>query len=177
MQLVPRLIIGGSGEEDAARIADPFQPCRDVDAVAVEIVARDDHVAEIDADAENDAGVFRLIAAFLLDNLADPDGAGHRIDDAGKHHQQPVPHQLDDAAAIFLDRRLDMLAEKGLQTRQRAGLIQAHHATIPHYVGSEDSDQPPFQVMGLFHGWNYRENGGGSLCGGPLRELQSSQSK
>src|SRR6266851_3649131 len=42
------------GDEHPAGIGQGFDPCRDVDAVAIEVVALDDHVAEIDADAQLD---------------------------------------------------------------------------------------------------------------------------
>ena len=42
-------------DADAARLGDAFQPRGDVDAVAEDVVALDDDVADIDADAEFDA--------------------------------------------------------------------------------------------------------------------------
>src|SRR5947209_15846520 len=37
---------------DAARFGKRFEPGRDVDAVAIDVVAVDDHIADVDADAE-----------------------------------------------------------------------------------------------------------------------------
>ena len=42
------------GDADAAGLGQRLQPRGDVDAVAVDVVALDDHVAEIDADAQHD---------------------------------------------------------------------------------------------------------------------------
>src|SRR5207248_440131 len=75
-----------------------------VDAVAIEVVALDDHVTEVDADAQLDAAVGRDTGVVLGDRLLHFDRAAHRIDDAGKFHQQVVAGGLDDAArcsAIF----------------------------------------------------------------------------
>ena len=47
------------GDEYSAGIGERFDPCRDVDAVAIKIVALDDHVAEVDADAQFDVVVRR----------------------------------------------------------------------------------------------------------------------
>ena len=58
-ELVVGLIVRCSGDDDAARIAQSFQAGGDVDAVAVEIVLVDDHVAQVDPDAEHDPGVLR----------------------------------------------------------------------------------------------------------------------
>src|SRR4029079_17425272 len=46
-------------DADATRLSQRFQTCRDVDAVTVDVVTLDDHVAKIDADPENDAGSVR----------------------------------------------------------------------------------------------------------------------
>src|SRR6266446_9003691 len=73
-----------------SRIGQGFDPRRDVDAVAVEVVALDDHVAEIDADAQLDAAVRRDTRVPLGHRLLHRDRATHRIDDAGKLHQHAV---------------------------------------------------------------------------------------
>src|SRR5439155_10341107 len=39
------------GDADAAGLGDAFEPCRDVDAVAEDVVALDQDIAEVDADA------------------------------------------------------------------------------------------------------------------------------
>src|ERR1700730_15999299 len=50
-QPVADVIVNRIGDEHPAWIGQGFDACRDVDAVAIEVVALDDHVAEIDADA------------------------------------------------------------------------------------------------------------------------------
>ena len=42
--------LGGDADPTGRRQA--FEPCRDVDAVTVDVVGRNDHVTDIDADAE-----------------------------------------------------------------------------------------------------------------------------
>jgi hypothetical protein len=77
-----------------ARIRGSLAPDRgrigDVDAVAIEIVFLDDHIAEIDADAQFDAIVRRDTRVALGHRLLHLDRAAHRIDDAGKFGQQAV---------------------------------------------------------------------------------------
>ena len=51
-ELVPHLLEHRAGNEDAARLGQRLQTRRDVDALAEEVVAFDEHVAEIDADAK-----------------------------------------------------------------------------------------------------------------------------
>src|SRR4029077_16127597 len=53
-QPVADVVVNCVGDEHAAGIGQRFDPGGDVDAVAIEIVAFDNHVAEIDADAQLD---------------------------------------------------------------------------------------------------------------------------
>ena len=86
-QPVANLIVDRIGHEHPADIGQGFDPCRNVDAVAIEVVALDDHIAEIDADAQFDALVRRDACVPLRDRLLHLDRATHRIDDADKFHQ------------------------------------------------------------------------------------------
>jgi hypothetical protein len=57
---VPHLIMDRIGDEHPACIGEGFRPRRDVDAVAIEVIALDDCAAEIDADAPLDAVADRV---------------------------------------------------------------------------------------------------------------------
>ena len=84
--------------------ASAFEPRRDVDAVAVDVGALDDDVAEIDADAKLDAWSSGDTSVAVEHRLLHLDRAAHRIDDAGEFHQHAVAGRLDDPAgcsAIF----------------------------------------------------------------------------
>jgi hypothetical protein len=52
------MIVDRARDADAARPRQPLQPHRDVDAVAINIAAIGDHVAEIDPDAKAQAALF-----------------------------------------------------------------------------------------------------------------------
>ena len=58
-ELALELVVGGARDQHAARLAQLLQAGRDVDAVAEQVVALDHDVAEVDADAEDDAAVGR----------------------------------------------------------------------------------------------------------------------
>ena len=51
-QPVAHVVMNRVGHEYYAGIGQGFDACRDVDAVAVEVAVLDDHVPEIDADAQ-----------------------------------------------------------------------------------------------------------------------------
>src|SRR5262249_39768632 len=98
-QPVADVIMDRIGDKHPAGIGQSLDPRTDVDAVAIEVVALDDHVAEIDADAQLDAVIRRNTRIPLGNRLLHRDCAAHRIDDAGKLDQEAVAGGLDDAAA------------------------------------------------------------------------------
>jgi len=109
---------------------------------AIEVVALDDHVAEVDADAQFDAvvrGDTRVPPGY---RLLHRDRTAHRIDDTGKFHQQTVAGGLDDAAAVLGDFRIDELAAQRLEAFERAFLVRAHQPRIPRHIGGEDRGEP-----------------------------------
>src|SRR3972149_6237331 len=119
---------GTARDEDSAGVADALQAGSDVDAVAVEILAFDDHVAEIDADAQHDAAVVGLAGRALGHRRLHADRALHGVDDAGEFGEQAVPGGLEDTSPTVAYRRIDELGAQALQPRQRAFLVDAHEA-------------------------------------------------
>ena len=87
-QPVAHVIMNGIGDEHPAGIGQGFDPGRDVYAVAIKVVALDDHIAEIDADAQFDAALRPDPGVALGHRLLDLGGAGYRIYDARKLHEK-----------------------------------------------------------------------------------------
>ena len=77
-------------------------------------------------------------SAWARQGALDGRGALHGIDHAGELDQRAVAHQLDDAAMILGDRRIDHLAPAVLQPRQRARFVLAHHAAVTGHIGHEN---------------------------------------
>ena len=127
--------------------ASAFEPRRDVDPVAKDVVVLDDDVAEVNADAELDpavrgaAALRSAIAALHLDRAA------HRIDDAGEFHQQAVAGGLDDAATVFGDLGIDQLAPVRFQPCERPFLVRTHQPRVAGHIGGEDRGQPAFDAF------------------------------
>ena len=113
----------------------------------IDVVALDDHVAEIDADAEFDAAIRRDAGVPLGHRLLHRDRAAHRIDDAGKFDQQAVTGGLDDTAAVLGDLRIEKLAAQRLEAFERAFLVRPHQPRIPRHIGGEDRGE----TAGLGH--------------------------
>jgi hypothetical protein len=91
------------GETDAAGFREPLEPSGNIDAVAVDVLALDDHVAEVNADAKMHAARLgqRLVAS--RDVPLDLDGALHGLDNARELGEQIVARRVDDAPAPCLD--------------------------------------------------------------------------
>ena len=82
-------------DQDATSRRFRLQPGSYVDAVAVKIVTIDDQVAQVQAHAEDQRSIGRLVAVGLGHGLLKLDAGAHRIDSAGELDQGTVAGQLD----------------------------------------------------------------------------------
>jgi hypothetical protein len=85
-----------------------FELRRDIDAVAIDILAFDDDVPDVNP--EPDRTLFRATGVMLPDLSHDFDRAGNGIHYAREFHQRPVADELHDAARMGSDRRINKLA-------------------------------------------------------------------
>ena len=92
-ELSLHVIVGGAGDQHAAGLAELLEPRGDVDGVAEHVVAVDDDVAEIDADAEHEQARRRGIRLRVGELLLDGDGAGDRVDHRAELDQHAVAHR------------------------------------------------------------------------------------
>jgi len=135
-----------AGHADAAGFGQPFQPRGDVDAIAKQIIAVEDHVAEIDPDPELDAPVGHLGGIALRHRPLHRDGTAHRIDDAAELDQHPIAGGLDDPAVMLGDLRIDELAAQRLEAFERALLILPHQPRIPRHIGGKYRGKTAFDA-------------------------------
>jgi hypothetical protein len=113
LKLEPRLDLPISvlRQANPARLANPLQPGRDVDAVAHQIAIRLlDNVAKMNADAKLDA-TFRRQSGVALDHAAlHLEGAAHGVDHAAELDDRAVAGAIDDAAMMGGDGGVDEVA-------------------------------------------------------------------
>ncbi|MBB2691215.1 UNVERIFIED_ORG: hypothetical protein GGI63_002390 [Rhizobium esperanzae] len=112
----------------------------DVDAVAVDIFAFDNHVAEIDADTKEHAPICRAAGVETGKFVLGVDRRSHRLDHAREIGDQPIAPGVDDTAAMAFDQPPHRLAT-ALQGRKRPLLVGSHQPRIILHVSTEDRRQ------------------------------------
>ena len=142
IELVPNLVIDGLRDADGAGLGQRFKPGSDVDPIAENVVAVDDHVAKVDADPQFETTLGRERVVDRTRRLLHRDGAAERVDDAGKIRQQAVSRGADDPPAMRRDQRIDGGAQLA-QRPMRAGLVLAHQAAEPRDIGMQDGGELP----------------------------------
>ena len=147
VDLAAHLAKGVFRDTNAAGLGDALEPCGDIDAVADDVVALDDHVTKINADAPFDATVFPDTHVPLGHRLLHVDRATHCIDDAWKLHQQAIAGGLDDATIVLGDLRIDELSAQRFEAFERAFLIRAHQSRIARDIGGQNRGE----AAGLAH--------------------------
>ena len=133
----------------AAGLGDLLEPGGNVDAIAVDVVALDHDVAEVDADAEF---LFAARREAALEISLDLDAASHRLDGAREFGQYAVAGGAHDAPAVAGDPLAHGRAVLG-QGLERRLLVQAHQPAIAGDVGRENGGELAFDPL-RFHGDN-----------------------
>jgi hypothetical protein len=73
--------------------------------------------------------------------------AVHRVDDAGELYQCAVADQLDDAAVVSRNRRVEQAFSVMLQGSERAGVVGAHHAGVADHIRGKNGREPTTCVL------------------------------
>ena len=110
-KLVPDLVSDHSGDANSTGLGECLQPCRDIHTVAEDVMFLDDHVAQVDPDAEPNASLLAHLG-FAVDHPAlDLHSAAHSGYNTGKFRQQAVAGVLYGTAAVLPDLRIDQLPQ------------------------------------------------------------------
>src|SRR6266478_8335851 len=123
VQSVTDLITHRARDADAAGLGEGFEARRHVDAVAKDVVFLNDHIAQIDADAELYPPRRRDVRVASRHPPLDLGSAQNRVGYVVELDQHAVAGGLYDAAAAPLDDRIDKLNTMGLETRERPRLV------------------------------------------------------
>jgi hypothetical protein len=122
---------------NAAGFGDAFQPRGDVNAVAKDILAFDQDIAEVDANPVEDP--LPLGRAFVAGGHLPlhRHGAFDRRDHGREFDEHPVAHRLEDSPAVRGDDRPSGLAPLAHRLGG-SGLVLAHHARVADDIGGKD---------------------------------------
>ncbi len=134
------LITHGARYRDTAGRRQRLQTGRDIDTVAVNVVAFDNDFAKRNADAVADLigfGCNALRLRRLLNIVCTID----RGNDAAEFHQCAVAHQLDDASAIRGNARIEDRLPVPLEPLERARFVALHQRAVADDVGGHDDGQ------------------------------------
>jgi hypothetical protein len=137
VETVAHLVVDRLRDEDAPRLGEPFEPCRDVDAVAVNPGLVVDDVPEVDADAEQHPTMLGHFLVAHRHNVLDLDCALSRADHAGELGEDAIAGRVDDAAAMAAHQRQDH-GLMALEVADRAGLVLAHETAVAGDVGGKN---------------------------------------
>jgi hypothetical protein len=106
-QLVADLIPDGSRDTDRAGVSHRLNTSCDVDPVAEQIGTVDDHITDMDANAELHARVRAPPSILSGDRRLHRDCALHGIDRAGEVGNDAVAGGVEDAAPVRRDQLID----------------------------------------------------------------------
>jgi hypothetical protein len=123
------VLVRRAGDQQTTRFTDTLQPRCNIDSFAEDVVAFDQHVAEMDADAINDFLAVPRFGVARDHELLNRYGALNGVDHRGELQQQPIAHRFDNAAASVRNqrpRRLAMIAHRP----RRPDLVLAHQPGI-----------------------------------------------
>jgi hypothetical protein len=126
---------------DAARLRQLLQSCGNVDALAVTVVALDDDLAEVEPDPHLEALIVRHCSVAFRQAALQADRALDGIDDAAELGKQPIAHQLENAAVVPRNLRLEQFLSARHQPPMRARLVTLHQGGVADHIGSEDSGE------------------------------------
>ena len=138
----------GAGDADTSGRGERLQARRHVDAVALDVIPIDHHVAEVDAHPKRDAAVLGNVGLVLGHSLLHLDGVAHGVDHTGELSEHPVSHELDDAPMVIRDLGIDDVLADRLEGRKSAFLVGSDHPRIANHVSGEDRREFPRDRLG-----------------------------
>ena len=106
----PNMAPGIGRDADPAGRGEALETRGQIDMMAVDVVRRDDHIAEIDPHAELDAAALRHCGIAGEHQPLHLQGTANRVDHAAEFGERPVTSVFDDPAAMLADFWLDHLA-------------------------------------------------------------------
>jgi hypothetical protein len=147
LNLAPNLPVSIVGNANPTRLCDPFETHRNIDPVTKDIVAFDDNIANVNADAKFDPFVLQDIGILLCHAALDFVGTSHGVDHAGELNESAVAGILDNAPAMITDFGIKKRLSKSFELRQRAFFVDPYQAARARDIRRQNSRQSPLHVL------------------------------
>ncbi|MDP9813706.1 hypothetical protein J2W42_006581 [Rhizobium tibeticum] len=138
-----------SRNTDSARVCQLLKPGRDIDALAIPVLALNDHLAEIDPDPDPDPLVLGNGGIPFGQPARQRDGAFHGVHHAAKFGEHPVAHKLENLAVMASNLRLKQFLASRTKALECASLVALHQRGIAHDISSEDGGKLAVHWFGL----------------------------
>jgi hypothetical protein len=103
VQLGRNILVNHVRDANPTGLSKALQASCDIDPVAVDIVAFDDHISQVDADAKLQPFAFFGCRLSLGNAVLPGEGASNSVHYTGKLHQEPIAHQLNDTSMMLVD--------------------------------------------------------------------------
>src|ERR1700733_14645349 len=133
-----------AGNADAAPVGKLLEPGGDVDAFAMPVGSLHDHFAKVNSDPNIDAAVLELAGVSLRHSALDIDGALDRVVDAPEFNQQPIAHELEDAAVVGRYLRPDEFNAVILQALEGLRFVLLHYPAVADNISGKNGGERAF---------------------------------
>ncbi len=164
--LLVRQVMHGAGDDDATRLGQLLQPCRDVHAIAVDVLTVQHDVAEVHADAKlQGSGRQRVLRR---DGFLDVDGAAHGFNDRCKLGNHCIAPGIYLTTLMLVEQFRHDFAAAG-ECRHCSLFVCLHEASEADAVGAKDCRELAFQEAP--RGFVVLNGGLGVPCQGGAAEI------
>src|SRR5229473_3655081 len=132
---------------DATREGERLQPCRDVYAIAINVIFFNDNVAHVDTHAKLNPFVLKHFGIAHGHTALNFDSATQRIHDAAELRQHAVASVFNNPPAVFGDFGFDERAKMALQLEVCGLLVDAHEPAVAGDISRKNGGEPSLQAL------------------------------
>ena len=115
--------------------------------IAEDVIAFDNHIAQVDPDTKIDPTVRRDSRVTVRHTALHRGGAGDGVHHAWELDQHTVAGELYYPPLVFGDLGVDELFPVRIESSERGGLVRTHEAAIADHISGQNSGQTAFHVV------------------------------
>ncbi len=138
VEILAELLRNCARNDDAARLRIGLKTCRDVYALAIDVIFLHDDVRSIQPHAKADALVRRHPRSIRGHRFLQRKGAARRISRSIEGCQETIAGILDDPSTKRRNTGVEDLRTQLHEPRVSVYLVRLHQSGIPNHVGCED---------------------------------------